>query len=79
MGKVLNCTINLILCFIFVVGIFIKTVDKILYMENEKVVIKLSNINKTFRIKDRDTSSVLAKVSNIFNQIKLGLLKLLRI
>jgi hypothetical protein len=48
-------------------------------MENENVVIKLSNINKTFRIKDRDTSSVLAKVSNIFNPNKTRLLKLLRI
>jgi hypothetical protein len=47
-------------------------------MENENVVIKLSN-NKTFRIKDRDTSSVLAKVSNIFNPNKTRAIKALRI
>jgi hypothetical protein len=46
-------------------------------MENENVVIKLSNINKTFRIKDRDT--VPAKVSNIFNPNKTRATKLLRI
>jgi ABC-2 type transport system ATP-binding protein len=39
-------------------------------MDNENVVISISNLNKTFRIKDRNTSSVLAKVSNIFNPNK---------
>jgi ABC-2 type transport system ATP-binding protein len=46
-------------------------------MDNENVVIKLSNISKTFRIKDRDTSSVLAKVSNIFNPNKTRSIKAL--
>jgi ABC-2 type transport system ATP-binding protein len=46
-------------------------------MSNENVVIKLSNINKTFRIKDRNTSSVFAKVSNIFNPNKIRAIKAL--
>jgi ABC-2 type transport system ATP-binding protein len=47
-------------------------------MADENVVIKLSNISKTFRIKDRNTSSVLAKVSTIFNPNKSRTIKALQ-